>query len=151
VLISSQDVCEVVEFGYVKHVTVEYLTIIQVKELNESRKKDKITFYMIYQAVDELGFEKIVGAKTSKKAWEILKKTYKREDQVKQVRLQTLRGEFETLRMKKSEGVSDYIARVEMGLNQLKRNGEEMSESKVVEKILRSLANNFDNVVYAIE
>jgi gag-polypeptide of LTR copia-type len=70
---------------------------------------------------------------------------------VKQVRLQTLRGEFKILRMKESEGVSNYITRVGMVVNQLKRNGEEMSESRVVEKILRSLINNFENVVCVIE
>jgi hypothetical protein len=37
-----------------------------VKELKESRKKDKITLYLMYQTVDESGFEKIAGAKTSK-------------------------------------------------------------------------------------
>jgi hypothetical protein len=39
--------------------------------------------------------------------------------------------------------VSDYIIRVEMVVNQLKRNGEEMSESRVVEKILMFLINYF--------
>jgi hypothetical protein len=43
---------------------------------------------------------------------------------VKQIRLQTLRGEFETLRMKELEDVSDYITRVEIVVKQLKRNGE---------------------------
>jgi gag-polypeptide of LTR copia-type len=38
-----------------------------------------------------------------------------------------------------------------MVVNQLKRNGEEISENRVVEKILRSLTNNFENVVCAIE
>jgi gag-polypeptide of LTR copia-type len=123
----------------------------QVKELKESCKKDKIVFYMMYQTVDESGLENIAGAKTSKEAWETLEKAYKGEDRVKQVRLQTLRGEFENLRMKESEDVSDYITRVEMMVNQLKRNGEETSESRVVEKILKSLTNDFENVVCAIE
>jgi inorganic pyrophosphatase len=76
-LLGSQDAWKVVEFGYVEHVTVEDLMINQVKELKESRKKDKITLYMMYQAVNESNFKKIAGAKTSKEAWETLKKAYK--------------------------------------------------------------------------
>jgi hypothetical protein len=69
---------------------VEGLTINQVKDLKESRKKDKNALYMMYQVVDELGFEKIAGAKTSKEACETLEKTYKGANRVKQVRLQHL-------------------------------------------------------------
>jgi gag-polypeptide of LTR copia-type len=93
---------------------VEGLMINQVKELNESHEKDKITLCIIYQSVDESDFEKIVGVKTSKKTWETLEKIYKGADRVNQVRLQTLRGEFKILRMKESKGVSNYITRVEM-------------------------------------
>jgi gag-polypeptide of LTR copia-type/Domain of unknown function (DUF4219) len=151
VLLGLQDAWEVIELCYTEHATVEGLMNNQVKKLKESRKKDKIVLYMMYQAVDESDFEKIAGEKTSKKVWKTLKKVYKGADNVKQVRLQLLRDEFKTLRMKESEDVSDYITRVEMMVNQLKRNGEEMSESRVVEKILRSLFNNFENIVYAIE
>jgi gag-polypeptide of LTR copia-type len=38
-----------------------------------------------------------------------------------------------------------------MVVNQLKRNGEEMSESRVLEKILRFLTNDFENIVCVIE
>ena len=53
--------------------------------------------------------------------------------------------------MKESENVSDYITRVQIVANQLNRNGEMLPETRVVEKILRSLTNNFENVVCAIE
>lgn len=36
-------------------------------------------------------------------------------------------------------------------MNQLKRNGETLEDARVVEKILRSLTNEFENVVCAIE
>jgi division protein CdvB (Snf7/Vps24/ESCRT-III family) len=49
---------------------------------------------MLFRAVDESGFEKIVDATTSKEAWDILEKLFKGADRVKQVRLQTLRGEL---------------------------------------------------------
>ena len=67
------------------------------------------------------------------------------------MRLQTLRGELESMKMKESENVSDYITRVQTVVNQLNRNGEMLLETRVVEKILRSLTNNFENVVCAIE
>ena len=65
--------------------------------------------------------------------------------------LQTLRGKLESMKMKESENVSDYITRVQIVANQLNRNGEMLPETRVVEKILRSLIDNFENVVCAIE
>jgi Domain of unknown function (DUF4219) len=52
-LLGSQDAWEVVEFGYAEHATVAGLMVNQVKELKESRKKDKTALYMMYQAIDE--------------------------------------------------------------------------------------------------
>jgi gag-polypeptide of LTR copia-type len=99
----------------------------------------------------ESGFEKIVGATTSKEAWDILEKVFKGADRVKQMRLQTLRDELESMKMKESESVSDYITRVQAVVNQLIRNGKALTDARVVEKILRSLIDNFENVMCAIE
>lgn len=53
--------------------------------------------------------------------------------------------------MKESETVSVYITHVQTVVNQLIRNGEALTDVRVVEKILRSLTDNFENVVCAIE
>jgi gag-polypeptide of LTR copia-type len=119
--------------------------------LKEARSKDKTALYILFRAVDESGFEKIAGATTSNEAWNILEKVFKGTDRVKQVRLQTLRGELESIKMKESESVSDYITRVQAVVNQLIRNGEALTDARVVEKILRSLIDNFENVMCAIE
>jgi gag-polypeptide of LTR copia-type len=55
------------------------------------------------------------------------------------------------LRMNNTEGVSNYITRVQTVTNRLKRNEECLSEQRVVEMILRSLTDTFENVVCAIE
>ena len=150
-LLGAQDAWEVVEAGYEEPTTTGNQTANQMKALKETRMKDKTALYLLYQAVDESGFEKIAGATTSKEAWDTLEKVFKGADRVKQVRLQTLRGELESIKMKMSEGVSDYISRVQTVVNQLKRNGEILTDARVVEKILRSLTENFENVVCAIE
>ncbi|KAK2996001.1 hypothetical protein RJ640_019468 [Escallonia rubra] len=90
-------------------------------------------------------------ATTAKRAWDTLENVFKGIDKVKKVRLQSLRGEFESLQMEDSETIFDYISRVLSVVNQLERNGEEMVDSRVVEKILRSLDPKFDHIVVAIE
>jgi gag-polypeptide of LTR copia-type len=119
--------------------------------VKEKKVAYKMALYILYQEVDEARFEKIVGATTSKEAWRILQTTYKEVNRVKQIRLQTLQDEFEMLRMNNTEGVSDYITRLQTITNQLKRNGERLSEQRVVKKNLRSLTDTFENVVCTIE
>ena len=106
---------------------------------------------MLFRAVDESSFEKIARATTLKEAWDTIEKVFKGIDRVKQVRLQTLRGELESMKMKELENVPDYVTRVQIVANQLNQNGEMLPETRVVEKILRSLTDNFENVVCAIE
>ena len=67
---------------------------------------------MLFRAVDESTFKKIAGSTTSKEAWDTLEKAFRGADRVKQVRLQTLQGEMERMKMKDTESVSDYITRV---------------------------------------
>jgi len=53
--------------------------------------------------------------------------------------------------MKDSEDVSSYITCVQTIANKLKRNGETLTNARVVEKNFRSLIDDFENVVCAIE
>ena len=127
------------------------MTIAQLATLKATRVKDKTALYMLYRAVDKSGFEKIANAMSSKEAWDILEKAYKGDNRVKQVRLQTLKGELERIRMEEAEGVVEYVSRVETVVNQLGRNRETLLACRVVEKILRSLTDDFENIVCAIE
>ncbi|XP_062080412.1 uncharacterized protein LOC133785172 [Humulus lupulus] len=149
-LLGAQDVWEIVEKGNKEQEDVA-LSQAQREALRDSRKRDKKALYLIYQAVDEDAFEKISNATTAKEAWEKLQSSNKGVEQVKKIRLQTLRGEFELLFMEESESISDYFARLLAIVNQLRRNGEDVSEVKVIEKILRTVTPTFEYIATNIE
>ncbi|XP_070039868.1 uncharacterized protein [Nicotiana tomentosiformis] len=96
-------------------------------------------------------FEKMTDATTTKEAWEILQNSLEGVDNVRKVKLQTLRADFEVLKIKESESISDYFSKVKTLINQLRRHGKDIEDVRVVEKILRTLTPKFDFVVCAIE
>ena len=69
---------------------------------------------------------------------------------VNKSKLQTHRRKFEQLTMKE-EDIAGYLQRVDEVVNIMRGLGEEIDESKVVEKILRSLPAKYDSKVSAIE
>ncbi|XP_077222978.1 uncharacterized protein LOC143856599 [Tasmannia lanceolata] len=121
-LLGSQDLWDVVENGYTEPENESALTNAQKEALKTLRKKDKAALYLIYRALDEGTFEKVVAATTSNEAWDMLNNAFK-----------------------------DYFTRVLAVVNQLRRDGEKIEDGRVVEKILRSLDAKFDYVVVAIE
>ncbi|XP_022953047.1 uncharacterized protein LOC111455567 [Cucurbita moschata] len=80
-----------------------------------------------------------------------MKKKFGGNERVKWSLLQTLRRDFEVLEMKNEENIDDYLGRVMAVSNKMRSNGEDMSDSKIVEKILRTLTDKFKYVVVAIE
>ncbi|KAL5802270.1 hypothetical protein ACOSQ4_030575 [Xanthoceras sorbifolium] len=142
------------EMKFLKAVIKERLRLhspIALLLLTECGERYKKALYLIYQALDDDDFEKISSASSAKQAWEKLQISYKGVEKVKKVRLQTLRGEFESLHMKASESISDYFSRVAAVSNQLKRNGEKLEDVRIIEKILRSLDPKFEHIVVTIE
>ena len=152
-LFGSQELWELVTNGYVEPTSEQEATynVEQKNLLKDQRKKDKKALFLLYQGVNESTFEKIAKAELSKEAQEFLGIFFKGVDCVKRVRLQTLRAEFEVVHMKDGETISDYFSRLLVIVNHLKSNGESIEDVRVVEKILRSLANKFEHVVVAIE
>ncbi|KAM1689024.1 hypothetical protein ACFX2K_036827 [Malus domestica] len=150
-LLGAHDAWEVVEKGYTEPEDEATLSQPQKESLKDSRKRDKKALYLIYQALDDNGFEKVSSATSAKQAWEKLQTSYKGAEQVKKIRLQVLRGEFESLQMKGSESISDYFSRVLAVSNQLKRNGEKLEDVRIMEKILCSLDPKFEHIVVTIE
>ncbi|GKC21964.1 retrovirus-related pol polyprotein from transposon TNT 1-94 [Tanacetum coccineum] len=145
-LFKSQELWELVENGFVDPKPDE-----PDQALQDNRKKDAKALFFIQSALDDDIFPRIASANTSNQAWEILKQEFLGDKKVITVKLQTLRREFETLKMKDKESVQDYLSRVSGIVNQMKSYGENVTDEVTVSKVLRSLSSNFDHVVAAIE
>ncbi|XP_038882436.1 uncharacterized protein LOC120073707 [Benincasa hispida] len=150
-LLGSQDVWDIVNNGYEEPESDATLNQAQREALQNTRKKNQKVLTIIHQAIDDPNFEKIFGASTAHQAWQILGNKYKGVDRVKKIHLQKLRGDYESLLMKVSESVLDYISRLLAVVNEMKRYGETIDDEQVVENILCSLDEKFNFIVVAIE
>ncbi|XP_020586292.1 uncharacterized protein LOC110028686 [Phalaenopsis equestris] len=141
-LLGAHDVWEVVEKGYDEPSDESVLSTTQKDSLRDLRKRDKKALFLIYQALDEDGFEKISSATSAKLAWKKLEVSYKGEEKVKKVRLQTLRSQFDVLHMKEGELVSDYFSRVNNFAIEVIENQDTLS----CNKDKQDLENNFEDI-----
>ena len=96
-------------------------------------------------------FVKEMHYTTAKAMWDKLKNIYECDVKVRKDKLQTHRSKFEQLKMKDDEDIAWYLLRVNDAVNTMIGLGEEIKESNVVEKILRSLPSRFDSKVSTIE
>ena len=78
----------------------------------KKNEKENKAFFTNYQVIGEYKFEIVAFTKISKEASDLLNKAFERIEKVKKIFLQTLRIEFENLKMKLIESVMDYINRV---------------------------------------
>jgi len=67
------------------------------------------------------------------------------------MKLQTLRRDFETLEMKESDKIDQYMTQVMKSVNQLKVYSEDVMDHNIFKNILITLSNNFYLTVPTIE
>lgn len=147
----SKGLWSLIENGFEEPRTETGLTDVQLSLLDDTRTKDHKVKHYLYQAIDRVTFEQILDRHNSKVVWDSLKRKFGGNARVKRSLLQALRRDFEVLEMKKSETITEYFARVMAVANKMRSNGETMPDSKVVEKILRTLTERFTYVVVSIE
>ncbi|XP_019431382.1 PREDICTED: uncharacterized protein LOC109338566 [Lupinus angustifolius] len=141
-----QDVAEIVEDGF--PILEEGATETEKTEYKQSKRKD---CKIIHQAVDNAYFEKIAGSATSKEAWEVLEKHYVGATQLKKIRLQIMRRQYELMQMDEGEKIFEFFTRINTQTNAMKSCGEKIEDATIVEKITRAVTPRFDHVVVAIE
>ena len=151
IIFISHDLWSMVEDGYVVPLSTMALTEAQTKELKENIKRDAKALGVIQNAISDEIFPRISNETSVKSVWDVLEKVYRCSTKVRAVKLQSLRRDFEYIRMKDDELLDDYLSRLSEIINQMKSYGETLSDERIVQKYLISLPRKYDNIVSIIE
>ncbi|KAK4386665.1 hypothetical protein Sango_2537100 [Sesamum angolense] len=147
----SQKLWELVEEGITLPEDSSTSSSAEKGKLENKKAKDSEALYYIQTAVADHIFPRISVATLAKEAWSILQKEYQGSAKVRIIKLQTLRRDFENMKMKDSETIDEYYTKVRELVNQLKAYGEDIPEKRVVEKLLISVTEKYDPIVTTIE
>jgi hypothetical protein len=105
----------------------------------------------ILNGLCELVYTKVIHCKSTKYIWDKIQNIYEGDSKVKVAKIQTYRGHFQQLNMKEYENIASYFLRVDEIVNTIIGLGEEIKESVIVQKALRSLPMIFDPNISTLE
>nr|KAJ0222838.1 hypothetical protein LSAT_V11C200051890 [Lactuca sativa] len=114
-------------------------------------KKDKMALAAIYQGIPEDLLLSLAEKQTAKEAWTTLKTMFMGADRVKTARVQTLKAEFELLRMKETETIDEFAVKVNNVVSNIRALGDVVEEDYVVKKLLRAVPSKFVQIASTIE
>jgi hypothetical protein len=134
---------------------VDGYTVLAVPPKNDKamklgRNNSKATNAFL-NGLSETLFTKVSHCKSAKEIWDKLWNIYEGDKKVKETKLQTYRGQFEQLKMKEDENIATYFLRVDETMNAIIGLGEEIEESIIVQKLLRSFPMRFNPKISALE
>ncbi|XP_073112132.1 uncharacterized protein [Elaeis guineensis] len=150
-LFLSLDVWEFIQTGYEELDSLDELTPTQREELKRKKIIDAGALGMLQRGVSPSIFPRIMRAKKAKEAWEILQQEFQGDKKVRAVKLQSMKRNFENLKMKKNETLNEYFTKFMELVNQMKSYGDSIDDRRIIEKILITLPEKFDPVVAVIE
>ena len=139
------------EFKEPEVVALAAMNNAQKNAFEAHRDRNLTATYMIQSFIEESIFPRILGATCEHQACNLLTSAYKGTDRIKTVRVQTLRLQFESLKMKESETVDQFMTKVSGIVTQFQTYGEPLEQKIVVQKILWCLTKKFAMVVTTIE
>ena len=126
-------------------------TIAQIKFFNEERAKGFKALTCIHNAVSEEIFSRIMACATAKEAWDKLKAEFEGDEKSKRMQILNLKRQFEGLKMRESETIKEFSSSISKLVNQMRLLGEDVQDSRVVEKVLVSLPEKFENKICSLE
>jgi hypothetical protein len=122
----------------------------QLIAAQRSAKDKKVKAHLLQCLSDELLMQ-VAGMKTGKEVWECLKSRFVGADRVKDARLQTLKCEFEALRMKDDEKIDQYASKISGMAVKYGNLGGTLDDAAMVKKLFDTVLDRYITVVAGIE
>ncbi|XP_071688422.1 uncharacterized protein [Rutidosis leptorrhynchoides] len=115
------------------------------------QKKDNAAIAYLYQSLPEDLILQVAGCTHAKEIWDAIKTRHLGVERVMEARLQTLKAEFEAARMKDSEKIDDFAAKLSGIASKSAALGTVIEETTLVRKILTAILEKFLNMAATIE
>nr|GEV42426.1 zinc finger, CCHC-type [Tanacetum cinerariifolium] len=126
-------------------------TIVAKDGVATNEKKENTSKAIIFRKLPQDILMQVAQYLTAKEVWDSIKVRNLGADLVQKARLQTLRSELETLRIKPNEKVSDFGGKLSSIMAKFKRLGETLEDKVLVRKLLNSAPKKFLPIMETIE
>lgn len=143
----SIDAWKIVETGWIKPEEIDKITVIQTSV----RLSNDKALHALCQALSPSEFARISNCEIAKDTCQILETTYEGTKLVKSATLQMLISKFEEIKMLEEETFGEFYTKISNLKNSMESLGKQISNVKLIRKILRSLPERFKIKVTIIE
>ena len=112
--------------------------------------KEEMAMTIISQSIDDSTLLRVAEKETAADVWAALRSMHVGVERVREARVQSLRSEFDGLKMGDAESVDDFAARFTTLVGLIRELDDQMEEKYVVKKLLRAVSNKFIHVASSI-
>ncbi|XP_012453244.1 uncharacterized protein LOC105775262 [Gossypium raimondii] len=123
----------------------------QIRQHTDERIKRHKDMSCIQNNVSEVIFTRVMACESPKQAWDRLNEEFQGTKRTRQQQLLNLIRDFENLKMKKEERMKQYSDRIMAILNSIRLLGDQLSEARIVEKVIATLPKRYEAKISSLE
>ena len=112
--------------------------------------KDCLALTIISQSIDDETLLRVAEKETAADVWVALRSMHVGSERVREARIQSLRSDFDNLKMGDAESVDDFALKFTALVGRIRELGDAMDEKYVVKKLLRAVSTKFINVASSL-
>jgi hypothetical protein len=121
------------------------------KQTEEAAAKDRKVRAHLFQCLSDDLLMQVAKKSKGREVWDSLKARFVGAERVKDARLQTLKAEFDALRMKDEDTIDDFAGKLTAMSVRYGNLGGSLEDSAMVKKLFDTVPDRFLNVVAGIE